>query len=128
MMADQFPNTISDGVRTEMRYSVEARLSGEAPANICGLLLAEKWRRVPSRSLDSDSHGYLGHSAAQALRWKLHADAEAQPGFAYIELQTRLVKHRLTTTYKIEALQEQERITTFDFERAPGARGDCMED
>lgn len=105
----------SSGGGTMEGCTVEARVLGREPASIAGQLFDERWRPVrfargavgvppvPSYCQRLDEHNLLGQSAAQALRWWLHAQAEAEwpPKFA---LETRIVVHTLTYSDKVEAV------------------------
>lgn len=65
--------------------TVEARVLGREPASIAGQLFDDRWRpvrfalgevgvpSVPSFCKKLGEHNLLGKSAAQALRWWLHA-------------------------------------------------------
>lgn len=100
------------GSSTERAYSVEARLNYHTPEVIGKQIFDNRWRKVrfdraevcvPAAPLFShaDKHELLMHSAAQALRWWLHAAADAEhKGYC---LQTRLIEHSIGTTHNIIA-------------------------
>lgn len=104
---------VGHGSSSEKAYSVEARIAFHEPGMIGKQIFDNRWRTVKfdksaeigvpnapvfSRAKD---HGLFGHSAAQALRWWLHAEADANhQGYC---LQTRIVEHRISTNHKVEA-------------------------
>lgn len=107
-----YKTDVGHGNSSEPAYSVEARINSYQPDMIGKQIFDNRWRKAnfelstigvpagPSFSRAND-HRLLGHSAAQALRWWLHAVADAEhKGYC---LETRLVEHRLTSSYKVEA-------------------------
>lgn len=105
-----------NGSGTETAYTVEARFNYHAPIMIAGQIFDDRWRRVnfqhgkvgvPAASpfdRHTIEHGLLGYAAAQALRWWLHATADAQSMGCALCLESRLVEHRISYTHKIEAI------------------------
>jgi hypothetical protein len=101
---------------TNVGFAVEARMQGTTPEQLAGQLFDNRWRRVeyvevdpPFRGIPSTRHGMLrecglySHSAAQALRWWLHAQADVE--FKGIGLETRLIQHKVT--FKVEWQAEE---------------------
>jgi hypothetical protein len=74
-------------------------------------LLDQRWQRlrfvtshigVPdglSYNYAARACGLLGYSAAQALRWWFHAQADAET-FGGLGLETRIIKHHVEYSYK----------------------------
>ena len=103
------------GHSTTSAYTVEARASCGDPKQIGSQIFDSKWRRVayekgaigvpPCSILRKEvaEHGMLGYSAAQALRWWLHANADVSEMLGGLCLETRLIKHILETTHSIKA-------------------------
>lgn len=104
------------GNGTETAYMVEARYTTDYPIQIGGQLFDNRWREVKfQESLigvprcanyqkQTIEHNLLGFSAAQALRWWLHAVADAE-GIGGLCLETRIVSYRITYSYNIEAIE-----------------------
>jgi len=104
----------SSGSGEEIAYSVEARYNFTEPTTVGGQLFDNRWRRVHfERSVvgvppcgrwhrKTIEHGMLGYAAAQALRWWLHALADAEIGGLCLE--TRIISHRISHSFKIEAV------------------------
>lgn len=104
---------MSSGSSTETAYTVEARYNFTSPAKIGKQIFDDRWRRVdfepsqigvpaaPLLSHRTLEHGMLGYQAAQALRWWLHAAAEAESVMGGLCLESRLMKHTIKTTYEI---------------------------
>lgn len=93
-------------------YSVEARYDYSSPVTIGDLTLDNRWRRVafpkghPGVPVGPGYHapflnacGLMAYSSAQAMRWWLHASAEAYEGGGGLCLETRIVKHRVRYSY-----------------------------
>lgn len=99
---------------TESAYSVEARYKYHEPMQLGEQIFDNRWRRVhfresvigvpacASHQRRTKECGLLGYAAAQALRWWVHATAEASAGGALC-LETRLVSHKITYSHKVEA-------------------------
>ena len=96
-------------------YRVEARYNFDTPQIIAGQLLDNRWRLISfaeapaglgvprGRSLEAaELHGTdcYGYTAAQALRWWFHAEADKD--FNGMCLESRLVKYEIkySTTWK----------------------------
>jgi hypothetical protein len=113
---------ISSGSATEMAYTVEARMDGPTPETVGGQIFDNRWRRVkfepaaggvpaaPDYARRTLEHGMLGYAGAQALRWWLHAETYKLAGGAQWALETRLVRHKITSTYAIDAVAAVEPI------------------
>jgi hypothetical protein len=103
---DVFPRKGQSGSGTEIGYSVEARYNYPSPKAFGDIILDDRWRTVhfpegktgvpagPIYYTHTRAQGLFGYSAAQALRWWLHAlaDAEILGGLC---IETRLVKHEI---------------------------------
>ncbi len=112
----EFPKNRSKSSGSETCYSVEARYNFPAPVEISGQIFDERWREVkfeenpvgvPRASQFQEHtlrHRMLGYSAAQALRWWLHANADAMKAGMCACLETRLVKHTIKHSCEIEAV------------------------
>jgi hypothetical protein len=112
--------TIEDGYKprsescsgNEEGYTVEARVDWLCPVQIGTQLFDNRWRGVkydkgvigvPSADPYQKyviEHGMFSYAAAQALRWWLIASAEATK--TEVGLETRLMKHRISYTQKVE--------------------------
>ena len=120
------------GSGTEIGYTVEARNNFHAPMQIGGQIFDNRWRQVkfeqsaigvpicPRYQRHIAEHGMLGYAAAQALRWWLHANAEAGQGMALC-LETRIISHKIIYTHKIETQAAHEHVHGDD-------RSNCMPD
>ena len=62
----------------------------------------------------------LGYAAAQALRWWLHAAAEAD-NMSGLCLETRIISHKISYSHKIETVGAHDHIHGDD-------RSNCMPD
>ena len=123
----------SRGSGTETCYSVEARYDFPSPIQVAGQIFDNRWREV--KFVDSEigvpraselqehtiRHRMLGYSAAQALRWWLHAIADTQKGGMCLCLETRIVKHTIKYSHEIEAISEHDHIKGDD-------RSNCIPD
>jgi hypothetical protein len=119
-----YPRETGSGSGTETAYTVEARYNYTEPARIAGQIFDERWRRVnfrpsevgvprcPEYKRQTKDHGLLGYSAAQALRWWLHAIADSGDSkpFSGFCLETRLVLHRITYSHHIEAIAVRDHV------------------
>jgi hypothetical protein len=104
---------------SETAYSVEARYNYISPAKIGKQLFDNRWRtvefdassvgvpRAPSYQRETLNSGLLSYSAAQALRWWLHALADYE-GHSCIE--TRLIKHKISFSMEIVAVSSHAEI------------------
>ena len=113
---------------TKTGYTVEARQGGKEPKQIAGQIFDNRWRKVifekgeigvpPANPLFAKHllhYDLLGYSAAQALRWWLHAVADgATYGMAGIMLETKLVKHKIEYESKCNAISEHKIISGED--------------
>lgn len=122
------------GSGTTYGYTVEARFSYHEPAQIGGVLLDNRWREVKFtastigvprgprwNAAQFEQGGLVGYAAAQALRWWLHADAEANSVGGGVCLETRIVKHKLTYSYAVERVSDHGHIGGED-------RSNCIPD
>lgn len=114
-------NRTSNGSISMTGYKVEIRTSYPEPQRIGELIVDGKWRTVPFKVLDDASGiptGYfdellaknnlLGYAQAQAFRWRVMADAEANEMMGSLCLETRLKKYHLLIRTEItekEALE-----------------------
>jgi hypothetical protein len=99
---------------TMIGYTVEARYNYHTPIQLGNQLFDERWREVrfedghgvgiPNSPSDHKllKSGLRGYAAAQALRWWVHAAADAD--MSYFCLETRLVKHELKYNQSVEAV------------------------
>jgi hypothetical protein len=107
---------ISSESGKEVAYTVEARYATSRPVQIANQIFDNRWRTVqyvdspigvptahPIRR-QTQQHGMYGYSAAQALRWWLHAEADASMNG--ICLETRLIKHEITYSSKAVAVSQ----------------------
>lgn len=120
------------GSGSETAYTVEARYNFPRPIQIGNQIFDNRWQRVQFQESEigvppcspiyrhTREHGMLGYPAAQALRWWLHANAEASRGGGMC-LETRLVSHTISHSYKIEAIEAHGHIHGED-------RSNCIPD
>ena len=124
-LEDGYSKGGGSGQAAETAYTVEARINYLHPAFVAGQIFDIRWSRVhfeknaangvgvpnaPSHKRATLEHNLLDYAAAQALRWWLHATAlAAEDANAYC-LETRLVSHKITTSYSIEAIEAHEHI------------------
>ena len=116
-LEDDYDKRGGGGSSTETAYTVEARVNYPRPASIAGQIFDLRWRRVlfqktapdigvpdaPSHKTLTLEHGMLSYEAAQALRWWFHAAAGHDLGMVCLE--TRLVSHKIVSTYEINAVE-----------------------
>lgn len=117
----------SSGNGTDTGYTVEARFNYVEAEEICGQIFDNRWRTVIFKESEIGvpmasplrkkllEHRLLSLSSAQALRWWFIALYECQNGQSWC-LETRLIKHKITYSHKIEAIEQcelipQEKIT-----------------
>lgn len=118
-------NKTSNGSIRMTGYKVEIRTSYPDPQRIGDLIIDGKWRTVPFKVLDDASSiptGYsdellaennlLGYVQAQAFRWRVMADAEANEMMGSLYLETRLKKYHLLIRTEIT---EKEALEPLDF-------------
>lgn len=115
-------NKTSNGSISMTGYKVEIRTSYPDPQRIGELIIDGNWRTVPFKMLNESTGGIptgyfdellaennlMGYTQAQAFRWRVMADAEAQRVMGSLCLQTRLKQYRLLTQREItekEALE-----------------------
>ncbi len=125
---DVWPKRGSSDSRSEVLYSVEARLAYFTPKQINGHLLDTRWTTVRfdpapmnlgvpnSRRCHSASaieSGFFGYEAAMALMWWFRANAALT--YDDICLETRLVAQRVKTEFSAEAIGSYDAVTS----RAP---------
>ena len=119
----EYPKPAGNGTSSCDGYKVEARFSGNEPIELCGQIFDNRWRQVkfkespvgvrpaPAYLLQEFmSRGLLCYSSAQALRWWLQSNADTSSPFGGICLDTKLIKHRLVTEFKCEAVSEHDLI------------------
>jgi len=131
-LEEDYKRERGNGSGTETGYTVEARYSYNNPVQIGGQLFDNRWRQVsfekseigipsaPRYQHHVIEHGLLGYTAAQALRWWLHAQADAD-GVSGLCLETRLISHKISYTHKIEAIAAHNHIHG-------GDRSNCVPD
>lgn len=124
----------SSGRSTGVGYSVEARHRHSEPRTVAGRIFDERWREVgfeegpagvPVRVGPFDrarQHGLYPYAAAQALRWWLHATAEAEPGHGLC-LETRLVEHRIEAEHEVTSVAAHDLVSGEDRSNTTPARG-----
>jgi hypothetical protein len=117
----------STGSSRKTGYSVEARVSSR-PLTVSGQTFDNNWVEVkfqenpsgiPSHSpydQELSNAGLLGYSAAQALRWWLHASAEYEHLFGCDALETRLVRFSLKSTSEVVAVNCSSGLNSSDSE------------
>lgn len=105
---------------TETAYSVEARYNNHSPIVIGGQVFDNRWRAVKfdkspigvpdekSFHRHAEEYGLHGYAAAQALRWWLHAAADAERIGGSLCLESRLVKHTISYSQKVVAISAHE--------------------
>ena len=115
-LEDDYKTEQSKGSSTRPGYTVEARFSLINPEKIGRQIYDNRWRQVefdqsaigvpmsPIYHRELIEYGLLSYSAAQALRWWLHAQAELECFGASHGLQTRLVLHQLTCEHDVKAI------------------------
>lgn len=106
----------SQGSLTSTGYTVEARFFMRDAEIIRQQVYDGQWRQVKFDLSDNSipmspvhhrellEHGLFSYSAAQALRWWFHAQAEIECVGGAPGLQTRLVQHRLTLAHNVMAI------------------------
>ena len=125
---NEYPVAQGNEGGTTIGYKVMARYCGNDPKEIAGQIFDERWRvvqfeegqiGVPSVSPLHARHllryNLKGYSAAQALRWWLHAVADnTEIGMSGMMLETKLVKHKIEFESKCEAISEHKIISGED--------------
>jgi len=116
----EYPQDAGNSSSTCSAYSVEARYNYHEPKKIGEQIFDNRWRRVvydtgpigiPISCLhhaELKNYHLFNYSAAQALRWWLHATADAT--ISGICLETKLVKHDIQSESKCRAMSEHEII------------------
>ncbi len=122
-MSNDYPKSKGNGESTITGYTVEGRYNYSEPKQFGGQILDERWRTLifPSAPFgvpiggfhkhELKMNGLLGYSAAQALRWWFHANADVLGSLC---LETKIVKHIIKSSYKCEAVSDHELITGDD--------------
>ena len=115
-LEEDYKTIKSQGSSTSTGYTVEARFFMRDAEMIRQQVYDDKWRQVElyqsaigvpmstSYQRELIEHGLLSYSAAQALRWWFHAQAEIECVDGAPGLQTRLVQHRVTYTNEVKAI------------------------
>ena len=115
-LEDDYKTTKSKGSATLTGYTIEARFHVREPEKIGRQIYDKEWRQVefdksvigvPMSNIyhrELLEHGLFSYSAAQALRWWFHTQAEIECVGGAPGLQTRLVQHRLTYTNEVKAI------------------------
>ena len=104
-----------NGSGTTYGYTVEARYNYPNPIKVGEYILDNRWREIDFHESQNgvpkygkydtqlQRHGLLGYEAAQALRWWLHAHAEAEHGMILC-LESRIVTIKITYSHELEAV------------------------
>lgn len=124
---EEYPKSSGNSSSTMPAYSVEARYNYSAPKEIAGQIFDNRWRRVIFNEGDAGvpigseyhinelrQYSVMGYSAAQALRWWLHAVADAGVSMSGICLETKIVKHIIKTSSECEAVSEHDIVSGDD--------------
>ena len=125
----EFPRKESSHNGTNIGYTVEVRYTGHKPAIINDMVLGKEWQRpkfdavqppipgVPTaRPWNAALFSMLGlydYSAAEALRWWFHANADAT-GIGAMCVESRIVAHRVKYSMSEEAISEHSIISGED--------------
>ncbi len=124
----EYPKSSGNSSSTMPAYSVEGRYNYSAPQEIAGQIFDNRWRRVIFNEGDAGvpigsefhinelrQYSVMGYSAAQALRWWLHAVADAGCSMSTgLCLETKIVKHIIKTSSECEAVSEHDIISGED--------------
>lgn len=102
-------------------YSVMARHNYHDPLKIAGQIFDNRWRTVnfvesnvgvPSGPLMYQAQyqacQVVGYSAAQALRWWLHAIADSGLLMGGLCLETKIINHEIKYSYECVAVSESD--------------------
>lgn len=115
----EFPQQPSTHNGNTVGYTVEARCAFHEPRSIAGVLLGKEWKRLTFEKAPAPFgvpiappwhnaiFGMLSlyeYSAAQALRWWFHANADAS--MEGICLETRIVAHSVKYSMSSTAISE----------------------
>jgi len=114
---DEFPDKGESGSGSTVGYSVEARYAYYKPLPITeDFTLDLRWRRIPINTRgpigvpdrnawhgDAIRYGLHSWEAAQALRWWFLADLETQRNLSTMCVETRIVEHKITYSFSVEA-------------------------
>ena len=115
-LEEDYKTIKSKGSSTSTGYTIEARFHVREPEKIGRQIYDDRWRQVefdrsasggpmsPVYHHELIERGLLSYSAAQALRWWFHAQAEIECVGGAPGLQTRLVQHRVTCTHEVAAI------------------------
>lgn len=112
-LEDEYKLVKSNGSSLEFGYTVEARYNFYTPIKIGVQIFDNRWQQlmvtkrdfgIPTSRHDEslEKHGLLSYTVAQAVRWWFVALADAEVGKLCVE--TRLIKHELHCTSKVEAV------------------------
>ena len=131
---NEYPQNAGNGSMRMTAYTVEARLNTSEPREIAGRIFDKRWRKVhfdqakvgvpiasPLHLHEFRQVNVMEYSSAQALRWWLHAIADTSSIAGGLCLETKLVKHKIESTYKCEAVSDHKLISGED-------RSNCMPD
>jgi hypothetical protein len=114
-LEEDYNREVSSESGTQTGYSVEARYKYQTPKMFGDQIFDNRWQRVhfqesligvpPGARYQRKiiEQGLLGYAAAQALRWWLHASAEACDTGSF-RLETRLISHKLTHSCSVVAV------------------------
>lgn len=111
---------------TTTGYTVEARYNYAEPRQFGDIILHKDWRPLQfhkspigvhpfgqrhSGSIQRESLGLFGYSAAEALRWWFISECEMQEGYSTLCLETRIVAHKITYALSATALEAKSVIS-----------------
>lgn len=112
MLESDYQKEKGSGDSVESAYTVEARSPMRAQA-VGSLVLGETWHEIDLHKVQAGLgvpnpdrltiHGLLDYATAQGVRWWFIADLKQKLIYG---VETRLVRHKLTTSYKIEAIED----------------------
>ena len=114
-LEEDYERNKGSGTGTETAYTVEARNTCK-PIKVGNQIFYDKWLRVEFDKstigvpqcapfqLHTKEHGLLSYQAANALRWWFHAVLEQEMDAGRWSMETRIVKHIISYSHKIEAV------------------------
>jgi hypothetical protein len=115
--APEFPREGCSGSGSEVGYSIEFRVLGNAPPVIvAGKIIDAVWRLFKPEAASHGvpachpyyrhtvDRGLMSYPAAQAIRWWVHAVADAEQIGGGLRLESRIVKHLIKYTHAEEVV------------------------
>lgn len=118
-LEESYQKEVGSHSGTEVGFTVEARYNFHTPIKIGEQIFDKEWRRFRTQESSEFGvpfprgrqrlarHNLYGYAQAQAIRWWLHAAVDAE-GMASLCLETRIVKHKITFSEKLEAVSAHE--------------------